>query len=55
MPAKLNVRHAEMQEGPQAFEAFRRAAKQILSVTKSDLPPDPFKKPQSKKRKADQR
>jgi hypothetical protein len=55
MPAKLNVRHAEMQEGPQAFEAFRQAAKRILSIPKSDLPPDPFKKPQPKKKKADQR
>jgi hypothetical protein len=38
-----------MQEGPKAFHNFRTAVKQILSVKKSDLPPDPFSKPQSKK------
>lgn len=55
MPAKLNERHAEMREGQQAFDTFKRAVKQILSVNKSNLPPDPFKKPQSKKEKTDQR
>jgi hypothetical protein len=40
-----------MHEGPQAFETFRRAAKRILSVSKSELPPDPFKKQRPKKKK----
>jgi hypothetical protein len=41
-----------MNEGPQAFEAFRNAARRILSLPKSALPPDPFKKRQLQKKKA---
>jgi hypothetical protein len=33
-----------MNEGPAAFDRFRDAVKKILSVPKSSLPPDPFKK-----------
>jgi hypothetical protein len=41
--AKVTARpHPEMREGPKAFKDFRAAVKQILSVKKSDLPPDPF-------------
>jgi hypothetical protein len=44
-------KHPEMQEGPSAFVAFRDAVKRILSVRKSDLPLDPFKKSHCKKMK----
>jgi DNA-directed RNA polymerase subunit H (RpoH/RPB5) len=37
--------HTEMNEGPQAFEAFRQAVKKILSVPKSELPKIQTKKP----------
>jgi len=40
-----------MQEGSTAFANFRNAVKKILAVKKSDLPPDPFKKPIQKKMK----
>jgi hypothetical protein len=40
---------AQMNEGPEAFTRFRDAVKQILSVPKSSLPPDPFKKQKPKK------
>jgi hypothetical protein len=47
-------RRAELNEGPQAFANFREAVKRVLSVSKSDLPPDPFKKSRIKKKKANQ-
>src|ERR1035441_301662 len=40
--------HAEMIEGPEAFERLRNAMKTILSVPKSALPPSPYR--QSKAR-----
>ena len=38
--------HAEMDEGPQAFERFREAVKKMLSAPK---PPNPFGKHKKKK------
>ena len=38
-----------MNEGPEAAKRFRNAVKAILSVPKTALPPDPFKKQQPKK------
>jgi len=51
MPPKPKSIPAPMNEGPQAFEAFRDAARRILAVPKNALPPDPFKKqkPENKK------
>jgi hypothetical protein len=42
--------HAEMIEGPEAFERFRKAVKKVLTVPKSAMPPSPFGK-SGKKRK----
>ena len=42
---------AELNEGPQAFERFRRAVKVVLAVPKSALPPDPFSKPKPKNKR----
>lgn len=41
--------HTEMNEGPEAFEAFKQAAKKILSVPKSELPKMQTKKPVASK------
>jgi hypothetical protein len=43
--------HAEMNEGPEAFERFREAAKKMLSVPKSAMPPSPFGKSGKKRKK----
>lgn len=42
--------HAEMIEGPEAFERFREAVKKVLKVPKSAMPPSPFGR-SGKKRK----
>lgn len=34
----------EVQEGPKAFDRFRKAVKAVLSVRKSGLPPRPSRK-----------
>ncbi len=47
------VSSVEMHEGADAFERFRRAAKAVLTVPKSALPPRPSRdKKKAVKRKA---
>ena len=48
----MKDRTAELAEGPEAFERFRRAVRTILSVPKSALPPSPFKKSKPKRQPA---
>jgi hypothetical protein len=48
----MKPRTLEMDEGPEAFERFRNAMKAILTVPKSALPPSPFKKSVTKKKRA---
>ena len=48
---KFMKTHAEMIEGPEAFELFRNAMKKILTVPKSALPPSPYKKTRPKTKK----
>ena len=43
--------HAEMNEGPEAFERFRQAVKAVLKVPKSAMPPSPFGKSGKKREK----
>lgn len=43
--------NVEMVEGTQAFAQFKDAVRKIVSVKKSDLPPSPFKKTATKKKK----
>jgi hypothetical protein len=47
--------HAEMIEGPEAFEPFRNAVKKVLTVPKSAMPPSPFGKSGNKRKKQPQK
>ena len=41
----------EMIEGPEAWDRFRKAVKAVLTVKKSDMPPNPFGKSGKKRKK----
>jgi hypothetical protein len=43
--------HTEMIEGPEAWDRFKSAMKAIVKVPKSALPPSPFGKRATKKKK----
>jgi hypothetical protein len=43
--------HPEMIEGPEAWNRFRAAVKSVLTVKKSDMPPNPFGKSGRKRKK----
>jgi hypothetical protein len=47
--------HTEMIEGPEAWDRFKSAMKTIMTVPKSALPPNPFGKRATKKKKASAR
>jgi hypothetical protein len=38
-----NKSHAEMHEGQEAFDRFRKAVKTVIAVPKSALPPRPHR------------
>lgn len=40
----MKAQPTEIDEGPAAFERFRRAVKTVLAVPKSELPPRPHRK-----------
>lgn len=42
--SKRMKRTVEIEEGPEAFERFRRAVKTVLGVPKTALPPRPTRK-----------
>ncbi len=44
---------SEMNEGPHAFERFRKAVKTVMAVSKDALPPRPHRKKKRAHKKAD--
>jgi hypothetical protein len=47
--------HTEMIEGPEAFERFRQAAKTVLKVPKTAMPPSPFGRSGKKRKKTEKK